>query len=220
MLNSLRFIAAIAVIAVGLAGAAFAARHAKPQASAAPDINGMGTGRGATSVVGEARTTRVASASSKLPTRSGPRPYTTRHVPHVQLGIDPVPEISKELLRRASKLPGVEIRDTIVSLPGALGFWINKTVKLTRPEVIVRGREFAHVHPDGSLHAALPPQLARKAVSAGWAIAHPWAKRRAGWEGFVMIYTPRSKAELDVVFRLVAASYTFVTGKAVGETDS
>ncbi len=144
---------------------------------------------------------------------------TTSGVPHVQIGVEPVPEISAELLNRVSDIPGIEIRDTVVSLPGALGFWLNEDIKLARPDVIVRGREFAHVHPDGSLHASLAPDLARKAVEAGWAIYHPWANQRPGWEGFVMIYTPGSQDELEVVFQLVKESYNFVTGRGAPSTE-
>lgn len=147
-----------------------------------------------------------------LPTRETPIPRTTSGVPHVQIGVEPVPEISAELLRRVSEITGIEIQPTIVSLPGALGFWVTEDVPLARPDVIVRGREFAHVHPDGSLHASLPPALADQAVKAGWAVHHPWANERSGWEGFVMIFTPVSSDELEVVFQLVLASYEFVTG--------
>ena len=156
----------------------------------------------------------AASASAEtgdLPVRNSPVPSTTKGVPHVQIGVVAVPEISTELLRRVSNIPGVEIRDTIISLPGAKGFWVNETVKLSRPDAIVAGREFAHIHPDGSLHASLPPGLAAKAVKSGWAVHHPWADQRPGWEGFVMLYTPGTMDELEVVYRLIVASYTFVT---------
>ncbi len=83
---------------------------------------------------------------------------------------------------------------------------------LARPDVIVGGREFAHLHPDGSLHTLLPPDLAQAATEAGWAVAHPWADQRPGWEGFVMIFTPANSEELDVVYDLVVQSYAFVTG--------
>ena len=157
----------------------------------------------------------VASAQAKneLPMRAGPVPETTNGVPHVQIGVDPVPEISKALIDKVATIPGVDIRNTVISLPGALGFWINEDVALARPEVIVGGREFAHVHPDGSLHASLPPALAKHAVETGWAISHPWANQRQGWEGFVMIFTPTNVEELDVVFDLVQASFDFVTGQ-------
>ena len=157
--------------------------------------------------------------AENLPLRSSPIPSTTKGVPHVQIGIKPIPAISAELLRRVSNIPGVEIRDTVISLPGAKGFWLNDNMTLARPEVIVAGREFAHMHPDGSLHASLPPNLAVEAVKSGWAIHHPWANQRPGWEGFVMVYTPGSMDELEVVLQLVVESYNFVTGKEATSTD-
>ena len=155
-----------------------------------------------------------------LPTRNSPRPSTTNNVPHVQIGVEAVPELAAELLRRVATIPDVEIRDTVISLPGAKGFWLNDAIPLARPDAIVGGREFAHMHPDGSLHASLPEDLARVAGEAGWAIKHPWADKRPGWSGFVMIYTAQSQEELDVVFQLVLASYNFVTGRNISTTDN
>lgn len=150
-----------------------------------------------------------------LPERQGPRPETTSGVPHVQVDIDAKPGLSEELLRRVDTFPGVVLGNTRVSLPGAVGFQLANDLPLAHPEVIVGGREFAHLHPDGSLHASLAPETAKAAIKAGWAISHPWANQRNGWEGFVMIYTPQSEKELDVVFDLVKSSYTFVTGNQV-----
>lgn len=158
-----------------------------------------------------------ASADSKeWPIRTSPRPYTTNNVPHVQVGVEAVPELTVELLRRVEDIPDVEIRDTVVSLPGAKGFWLADDLPLKRPDVIVGGREFAHIHPDGSLHASLDPETAQAAIETGWAVAHPWSDQRPGWEGFVMIYTPVSADELEVVLKLVLDSYNFITGRALG----
>ncbi|KPA20725.1 hypothetical protein shim_29720 [Shimia sp. SK013] len=150
-----------------------------------------------------------------LPLRDTPIPRTTNSVPHIQIGVEPNPELSNELVARVSAIPGIELRRTVISLPGARGFWISDDVTIQHPEVIVGGREFAHQHPDGSLHASLSPELAEQAISAGWAVSHPWADQRPGWEGFVMIFTPLNREELDVVFDLVVASFEYVTGQSV-----
>ena len=155
----------------------------------------------------------AAAESRDLPVRQGPIPGTTKRVPHVQIGAKADPKTVAALVDRVSGIPGVEIRDTIISLPGAKGFWLGKDVPVARPKTIVAGREFAHVHPDGSLHASLPLALAMQAVETGWAVNHPWANQRPGWEGFVMIFTPTNAEELDVVLDLVQASYNFVTGQ-------
>ena len=159
------------------------------------------------------------SAFDPLPQRSGPRTQTSGRVPHVQIDVEPVPEINDELHRRAFALPDVENRPTIVSLPGARGMWLSDGVPLAHPEVIVSGREFAHIHPDGSLHAPLPLERALEAVEKGWAERHPWAEQRDGWEGLVMLFTPQSEAELEVIFQLIVESYNHVTGLSVQASD-
>ncbi len=153
--------------------------------------------------------------SSVLPIRTTSIPTTTNTVPHVQLNSASCSIIVEEMLRQVSHIPEVYIRDTIISLPGAKGFWLNDEAPLANPQVIVGGREFAHVHPDGSLHLSLSPELALAAVEAGWATYHPWAAHRKGWEGFVMLYSPVNAEELDVVLQLILSSYNFITGKTL-----
>ena len=76
-------------------------------------------------------------------------------------------------------------------------------------------REFAHIHPDGSLHLSLEPSRALEAEQRGWAISHPWSDQREGWEGLVMLYTPQSIVELNVTFQLIVDSYNFITGQNI-----
>jgi len=151
--------------------------------------------------------------NGSLPKRETPPPKTTTQVPHVQIGVKPVPIVHRELFRRAFKLPGVENRPSIISLPGARGLWINDSINLVHPEIIIAGREFAHIHPDGSMHVLLDPKRAREAVKQGWAVKHPWAGEKKGWEGLVLLFTPQSMKELDVIFQLILDSYSFVTGR-------
>ncbi|MCO4773812.1 MAG: phospholipase [Deltaproteobacteria bacterium] len=148
-----------------------------------------------------------------LPVRDDPLQQTSGTVPHVQLDIDPDQEVVDELIRRSFLLPDLENRPTVVSLPGALGMWLTDEVEIAHPEVIVEGREFAHIHPDGSLHAPLPVARAFEVAETGWGERHPWADDRDGWEGFVMLFTPRSMEELEVTFQLVVESYNHVTGR-------
>lgn len=160
-------------------------------------------------------TSPTLSHAENLPVRASPIPETTDGVPHVQIGVDAVPELSEALLRHVAQFPGVSLGATRVSLPGAVGFQLEPDAPLARPDVIVGGREFAHVHPDGSLHASLDPELAIDAIESGWAVAHPWASERKGWEGFVMIFTPTTPSELEAVKQLVESSYTYVTGRSL-----
>jgi len=151
---------------------------------------------------------------SPLPRRSGPRPQTHKGMPHAQIGVRPAPQVHAELFHRCYSLPDVRNEPTRISVPGARALWLHEDVPLAHPEAIAVGREFAHIHPDGSLHASLPPARAREAIDAGWAELHPMALH-IGNEGMVMLYTPRTMEELDVVFHLIADSYNFVTGRSI-----
>lgn len=150
----------------------------------------------------------------RLPQRPGPRPKTSRAMPHSQIGVTPESTVNQELYRRAYALPGVLDRPSVISVPGAHALWLAHDVELARPDTILRGREFAHIHPDGSLHATLAPQRAQEAIDAGWAELHPIAEQR-GLAGLVMLYTPRTMEELDVVFELVVDAYNLVTGRSL-----
>jgi phospholipase/carboxylesterase len=155
--------------------------------------------------------------AESLPIRETPIPQTTDGVPHVQIGTNAAPELAQALTDHVASFPGVKLGPTRVSMPGGIGFQLDEDVALSRPDVIVGGREFAHLHTDGSLHASLNPDVALVAIEAGWAVAHPWAKQREGWGGFVMIFTPTTSAELEVVIQLVESSYNFVTGQVLPE---
>lgn len=161
---------------------------------------------------------RQARAWVPLTPRGGERRETTGTVPHVQLGAEPVAELDAELRRRAFLLPGVEDLPSDRSLPGARGLALD-TDLLTRPDVISGSREFAHIHPDGSLHVWLPVERAVEVHETKWGEIHPWADRDGFWGGVVMVFTPESPAELDVTIRVLVDAYNFVTGDQIDPAD-
>jgi hypothetical protein len=151
---------------------------------------------------------------SQLPQRKGPRPRTTPTNPHTQLDQNPGPPLVEELARRAFELPGVEERPSAISVPGARALWLSEGAPTGPPEGFMIGREFAHIHPlpDGSLHAALPPETAEEAVQQGWAEQHPVARMGYIPENVVMIYAPRDEREMEIVLWLVEESRRYAAG--------
>jgi len=127
-----------------------------------------------------------------LPERQGPRVQTSGKVPHVQIGVNPNAKINAVLNKLAFTLPELEKRPTVVSLPGAIGMWLEDGVPVQRPKAIVRGREFAHIH---------------------------WADRNDGWEGLVMLYSASTDAQLDTLIQLITESYNHVTGRNISVPD-
>jgi phospholipase/carboxylesterase len=145
--------------------------------------------------------------SDPLPSRNGPPPDTIGPRPHAQVTQNAPPALHRALAGRALELPGVEPADSLVSVPGALAFVLHEEHAGGPPEAFQAGREFAHLHPeeDGSLHMTLPPDIAKEAFEKGWGEPHPYS-------GTPLIFGPRDEQELEVVWRLLRASYDFAKG--------
>jgi hypothetical protein len=153
------------------------------------------------------------------PRRSGERPGTTPTNPHTQLEQQPSDDRPRRRLEALlADLPGVVWADSLISVPGARALTLPPDQAAGPREAFMIGTEFAHLHPapDSSLHVALPPDIARQAIDAGWAEQHPVAARGLIPEGTVMLYAPRDDAEADVVARLVSASYDCARGTTPG----
>jgi Family of unknown function (DUF5519) len=149
-----------------------------------------------------------------LPKRSGSRPRTTHTNPHTQLEQNPEREVVEELAMRVFALPDAEERPSAISVPGARALWLREDVHAGPREAFMIGREFAHIHPmpDGSLHAALPPEVAQEAAEKGWAEQHPVARIGYLPHNVVMIYAPRNAEEIEIVAGLVVEAYRYAGG--------
>jgi hypothetical protein len=134
-------------------------------------------------------------------------------VPHVQLSQNSPADISEALKAwMSASLPGTMIQPSEISEPGSLAFFLDGTqpppgVVLLPPRLTA---EFAHVHPDGSLHLALSTPDQDALVAAGWGERHPLHSARIN---VVMLYGPRDDDELAVAKTVVDASYQYATGR-------
>ena len=115
-----------------------------------------------------------------LPHRHGPSPLTTRPstenpFPHQQLTQTAPSELQERLFRRTSPLPGVTVRPSCVSVPGARAFHLDEEMAGGPDAAFQCAREFAHLHPpgDGSLHVTVPPSVYSDARDKGRGKPHP-----------------------------------------------
>lgn len=152
----------------------------------------------------------------RLPVREGPRPRTTDTNPHSQLDQNPAPELVEEMADQLFGFAAVREAPSAISVPGARAAWLDPSLARGPREAFLIGTEFAHIHPlpDGSLHAALPPTLAEEAVAAGWADVHPVARRGLIPMNVVMLYAPRTRADLEVVLQLLHEAHQFALGES------
>lgn len=149
----------------------------------------------------------------ELPQRTGDRPEVSWTIPQQQVSDQSPAELQEQLFARIAALPGVTSRQSAISVPGARGFMVEPSGAAPEDAYLVPAvGEFAHLHPghDGSLHLALPPELAREAVARGWAVGHPLAGIRLA-RGMVLVYGARDEAELDVVTGIVTAAHRYAT---------
>jgi hypothetical protein len=147
------------------------------------------------------------SAAETLPARRGSRPKTVGPRPHAQVTEPSPAHIHRELAARALELRGVTRAESLVSVPGAIAFVLDEAAAGGPPQVFQAQREFAHLHPeeDGSLHITLPSEVAQEAYEKGWGEPHPQS-------GTPLDYAPRDETELEVVLRLLRASYEYAVG--------
>jgi hypothetical protein len=82
--------------------------------------------------------------------------------------------------------------------------------------------EVCHAHPsDGSLHLTLHPADAAIVLMAGWGERHPLGS--GGWlsrfvpSGFIMVYAPRTEAEVQIVMHIIRAAVWWVGGVRLEE---
>ncbi len=62
------------------------------------------------------------------------------------------------------------------------------------------------------MHMTLPEADVPEILERGWAEAHPLVPKGRAPPTLVMVYGPRDEGELDVVLRLIDASYKFARG--------
>ena len=146
--------------------------------------------------------------------RTGPRPRTSRILPHIQLDQWPPEEITLELVRRALDLPGVSPRESRLAGPAVHAIWIRDELAGGPKSSFIDDHEFCHLHPPpaGGIHLTLPEEVRQQAIDLGWAEPHLIAGHGLVSRHVVMLYAPRNQTEMEVVLALIGNSYTFARG--------
>ncbi|KAN0117247.1 hypothetical protein V8E51_003224 [Hyaloscypha variabilis] len=155
-------------------------------------------------------------AHTWLPERAGPRPKIAGIAPQRQLDQPGCPEMY-QILR--TSLENLAVRHPESFRVGTSCFEKKGLALFARDPInpTCRG-EICHVHhSDRSMHMNLHPDDAKVVLEMGWGERHPLA--RGGWmkayvpREFIMIYSPRNRAELDAVCRIIEAAAFWVSGE-------
>ncbi|KAF4446029.1 phospholipase/carboxylesterase [Fusarium austroafricanum] len=73
--------------------------------------------------------------------------------------------------------------------------------------------EFAHIHPEGSVHLFLSLPDAERVIANGWGERHKLTGPRIPW-GYTLVYAPRDDGEFEVWKDIVKASIRYFAGKS------
>ncbi len=150
----------------------------------------------------------------RLPARQGPRPGVDRRYPCLQFEEEAPATLRKSLLERAGTLEGVCVQPTEFSISGD-ALVLEEALARGKPEAFVRGREFAIMREEGSVHLTLDPSWGQKVLTKRWAMIHPLALYMAGAvpPQSLILYAPRSERELEMVWKIIQAAYSFACGR-------
>jgi hypothetical protein len=159
---------------------------------------------------------------SSLSMRQGATPrIVSRTMPQRQVPYKPI-EIQQGVSERleslittvAAKYPDrLELRPSKTEGGTALAIYAKEnlpTIKDVAKTDQILGTEIAHVHPaEGSLHVWLTEADAKTVVEKKWGMRFPL---NFVDKGFIMIYSPRTIAEVEVAEMIVKAGVANVTG--------
>jgi hypothetical protein len=152
-----------------------------------------------------------------LPRREGEKPLTRKGMPHQQLTQNPPTNVYNLLAEKIFSLPYVGEDLSIVSVPGARALVLDPTAAQGPREAFVfDSTEFAHLHPpyDSSLHLSLPKPWVGEVLEKGWGEPHPLAGNTIP-DNYVMVYAPRTREEVDIVYEVVLLSYWWARGALI-----
>jgi len=148
------------------------------------------------------------------PRRPGRRPKTSQAVPHRQLNQWPPASIFETFLYRSRDLSGVRVKESRMAADGTHALSIDEGAARGPAEAFIDDHEFCHLHPlpHGSIHLTLPDVVRPDLLRLGWGELHLLARSGFLPQTLVLIYAPRDDREIEVVARLVKASYDFARG--------
>jgi hypothetical protein len=157
-------------------------------------------------------------ASEGLPARKGTRPKTMVGPLHLQCNGHGDPKYLNQLVRDVLTWPHIDATPSSLNPPNTICFRLEETATNSDPSAFISAREFARVIlGTPTIVLALPLQWAHWAIVRGW--AEPHYLRSFGFmpAGAVILYTPKTREELEVCYFLFSESYHFACKSASPE---
>jgi hypothetical protein len=148
-----------------------------------------------------------------IPQRQGEAPQIGQVPPQLQFSDKSPRDIYKKFHDwMFNTFPKVRKESTRISVPSSIAMWLDENENVGHIDAFMPpsgGREFTHLHLDGSIHTVVGTALEDEIINKKWGVRHMYYNRGVKE---VLVYAPRNEEELEILKTIVVKSYEYATG--------
>tara|TARA_B110000967_G_C18854973_1_gene546693 strand:- start:555 stop:1115 length:561 start_codon:yes stop_codon:yes gene_type:complete len=153
-----------------------------------------------------------------LPERKGETPQIGQVPPQLQFSDKSPRDIYQKFHDwMFTTFPKVRKEPTRISVPTSTAMWLDENENVGHIDAFMPpsgGREFTHIHLDGSFHTVVGTEVENEIIAKKWGVRHMYYDQGVKE---VLVYAPRNEEEIDIVKTIVIKSYEYATGKKHNE---
>jgi len=151
-----------------------------------------------------------------IPTREGEAPEIGQVPPQLQYSDKSPRNIYKEFHDwMFNTFPKVRKEPTRISVPTSIAMWLDENEVVGHIDAFMPpagGREFTHLHLDGSIHTVVDTDTEEEIIRKNWGVRHMYYNQGVKE---ILVYAPRNQKELEILKLIVIKSYEYATGKTL-----
>ena len=152
-------------------------------------------------------------AGFSMPERIGEAPKIGQVPPQLQFSDQSPRDIYRKFYSwMFSTFPKVRKEPTRISVPTSIAMWLDENEDVGHIDAFMPpsgGREFTHLHLDGSIHTIVGTEVEDEIIRKNWGVRHMYYDQGVKE---ILVYAPRNQEELEILKTIVVKSYQYATG--------
>ncbi len=148
-----------------------------------------------------------------LPNRIGEAPKIGQTPPQLQFSDKSPRDIYQKFHNwMFTTFPKVRKEPTRISVSTSTAMWLDENENAGHIDAFMPpsgGREFTHIHLDGSFHTVVGTDVENEIIAKNWGVRHMYYDRGVKE---VLVYAPRNEEEIEIAKTIVIKSYEYATG--------
>lgn len=148
-----------------------------------------------------------------IPKRAGEAPKVGQVPPQLQFSDQSPRDVYQEFHDwMFSTFPKVRKEPTRISVPTSIAMWLDENEDVGHTDAFMPpagGREFTHLHLDGSVHTVVDTESEDEIINKNWGVRHMYYNQGVKE---ILVYAPRNQEELEILKTIVVKSYEYATG--------